>query len=186
MRNIKFRAKRTDTKNWVYGHYLTAPLTVENFGTGFITTRDQKRINCIADFNGVLFEIDRETLGHFTGLLDKNGKEIFEGDIIKETHDQLRGYIYSKAHKVSNYSYISQVIWCNMYHCFMVNRTIDNKKEEDRMFPLNNYNVERIGNIFDNPELLISDKTLNTIESSVKNIKNSKPIDNRWLSETEI
>jgi len=93
----------------------------------------------------------------FTGLLDKNGKEIYEGDIISESYDEVRGYIYGKTSlntKLENpIVYKSVVIWCDQYHCFLVNRTLNGEKDNARMFPLNNYNVELLGNVFDNPDL---------------------------------
>jgi uncharacterized phage protein (TIGR01671 family) len=186
MRNIKFRAKRTDTKNWVYGHYLTAPLTVENFGVGFITTRDQKRIDCIADSNGVLFEIDIKTLGQFTGLLDKDGKEIFEGDIIKIVkNDNNKTFIGEAAFREGCFDFVGPI----SSGCFDFAGPISDNLICAIEEVVNNKWVniaEVIGKVFDNPELLISESTKKIIDSSVKNIKDSKPIDNRWLSETEI
>jgi uncharacterized phage protein (TIGR01671 family) len=67
MRNIKFRGKRLDNGEWVYGnyvfdgkHYITQPLSASHR----------------------LIEVDPATVGQFTGLPDKNGKEIYEGDVL--------------------------------------------------------------------------------------------------------
>lgn len=105
-----------------------------------------------------------------TGAIDKNGKKIYEGDIIRESYDRLRGYLLSpevindknnpnndKSKELwifGNFSYISEVIWCDTYHSFLVNRSVNGKKELDRCFPLNGSNIEIIGNIFETPELL--------------------------------
>ena len=66
MREIKFRGQRVDNGEWLYGDLMTY---------------DNDYVICDVDDGGYL-PIIRETVGQFTGLLDKNGQEIYEGDIV--------------------------------------------------------------------------------------------------------
>ncbi len=72
MRTIKFRGKRLDNGEWIYGSYVPH---YDFFGT---------IKNEMIDENGNLFEVDPATVGQYTGLKDKNGKEIYEGDILQD------------------------------------------------------------------------------------------------------
>lgn len=71
MRDIKFRGKRIDgAKEWLYGSYILEPNDthwIDHYPEGVRHTA----------------QIDPKTIGQFTGMLDSNGKEIYEGDIVK-------------------------------------------------------------------------------------------------------
>ena len=76
MLEILFRGKRTDNDEWVYGDLIQ--------NVDCLKIREQeKSIKKIAKS----YEVDPETVGQCTGLCDKNGKKIFEGDIVRLTDE---------------------------------------------------------------------------------------------------
>lgn len=127
MREILFRGRRLDGGEWVYGYYV---------GPAGVT--DDHEICDANDITGCRYDVDPSTVGQYTGLIDKNGVKIFEGDIIRGEG--------SKA-KTDNFV----IRWSEPCCGFSAG-------EEKRTWPnlnqatINGYEV--IGNINDNPELL--------------------------------
>jgi len=144
-REIKFRGKSIhpfSKGKWVYGYLMEGwkqgTLCIgkwENIG-GEATVKD--------NFGSSYEPIDPETVGQYTGLKDKNGVEIFEGDICK--------YRYGR------WTYIGKVAF-NTHACiFEMRRTemVGSHGERAIKTQLLNHidKVEVIGNIHDNPDLL--------------------------------
>lgn len=140
MRQIKFRGKCVaDSKyagQWVYGGY-SEPQEDCKQNEGLITVYLGGSSTC-------KYHVIPNTVGQFTGLCDINGKEIYEGDIIKSSHGTIHYIVYD-----------------NDLACF--------KAVVARYNPLGEYstlskgwvvqfNKEVIGNIHDNPELLQSNR----------------------------
>ena len=134
MREILFRGKRIDNDKWIEGYLF------ENWGDAYI---------CLGTENGNIMkeEVNEVTAGQYTGLKDKNGKKIFDGDIIK-TH-------FSFTHEVEQEPFI--VVW-NIDKAMFEGVKPSKRKDEylkgfDFLAEQKNL-YEVIGNIHDNPELL--------------------------------
>nr|DAZ62840.1 MAG TPA: YopX protein [Caudoviricetes sp.] len=133
-RKIKFRGKMLDSDDFVYGYYIHSELPNEIF---------EHKIYC-ADVNR-LIDVKEETVGQYTGLHDKNGKEIYEEDVVKITNKN------SKVIPIK--PLIAQIVWSEEYLAYIL-ITTSVKDAFENLGDYIDYDIEVIGNIYDNPELL--------------------------------
>jgi uncharacterized phage protein (TIGR01671 family) len=130
VREYKFRGKRKDNGEWVYGYYFIEERDIEDG----IIWRDIPQIQQRYGDHFQYFDVDLATVGQYTGLKDKNGKEIYEGDILEEEP----GYYF-------------EVIWsveCAKFKLQWRTKAIQ-YPEWNR-----GVNMTVIGNRWDNPELM--------------------------------
>ena len=142
-REIKFRGKRVDNVEWVYGYII------EYLKTTWIRVVDKNK-----DRYFIEFEVIPETVGQYTGLKDKNGKEIYEGDILNGRNMILK-----------------IVYWCDKRAAFCESeqfKPIPAKHSFAKLYDkfgkvfnkngiLENHFI--VGNIYENPELLTDKET---------------------------
>lgn len=129
MRKLLFRGKRKDNGEWVYGYLY----------------RLSERLNPFIMFvnsNAESHEVISKTVGQFSGLTDKNGKEIFENDIIVDdeeysTFENTRKGIVKFYHGEFTSFYGQDLLGCDCY---------------DSLYSICKERYV-IGNIYDNPEL---------------------------------
>lgn len=154
MREILFRGKRVDNGEWVNGYYVAANYHWHNRGV------HKDWIITAACSNGGWFALHgrqpvvTDTIGQYTGLVDKNGKKIFEGDI-------LAGDIYPYSHD-GEHNYFAEVVWFDNSPALGL-YTFKNPQSHvagiaaglsDYMEEFDSTKWEVIGNIHDNPELM--------------------------------
>lgn len=131
---IKFRGKDEKTGEWRYGWFVGYSKH-SSYIYGDYVDKDE------------VWHVLTNTVGQFTGLFDKNGKEIYEGDIIKVTGEfAIDDYgIVKWSQQEDDYT----------YHCgFMVDWQEEVKRRSHLSFWANHREIEIIGNIYENPERL--------------------------------
>lgn len=143
MREIKFRGKNLNTKDWVYGDLLQWNDGETAIGVHGQFIDDGYHFN--ENYDKTPY-VDETTVGQYTGLKDKNGKEIYEGDIISVNgkYPKLIRYIdewasYCLANLTDLDCDLKTRYWHQVSPCWWT----DYKRE-----------IKVIGNVYDNPELL--------------------------------
>ena len=126
-RTIKFRGKSIESRKngqWIYGCYLS-----DHDGYSYHEL-------ILDSTTGFAYEVDPITVSQFTGLYDKNGKEIYEGDILLVGNDGYENTYNKVGIKDGCFGYVGEV--------------------DSKILPFCDYNVteEIVGNIYDHPELI--------------------------------
>lgn len=144
MREILFRGKTTNENEWIYGDIFHSGAYPE--------------ITRIHDYiNRVNYAINPETIGEFIGLTDMNGAKIFEGDILASDK-----YPYTSD---NNQNYFAEVVRFDncpafgLYTFKAPGSAVRGVAEGSEFIEDDLSDMEVIGNIYDNPELLRGDDT---------------------------
>lgn len=138
-REILFKAKRVDNGEWVEGNYAYRPKeNGDDLERHYILVHD--------DYGFRWYEVGPKTICQYTGLTDKNGKKIWENDIVKFPDCDMStesgyGDVFVNAGKVA-------------YDTESMSYFFTNRVTVDMVDIIIKVEVEAIGNVFDNPELL--------------------------------
>lgn len=125
MREILFRGKRTINGDWVYGDFVRGNERKSLRDSIFVYDSETQSFND--------YEINPSTLGQYTGLKDKNGQQIWEGDILKFRDCGI-------------YPVLWDADFFTFGSCWF--------SDFDPLYKYDRNKIEVIGNIHDNPELL--------------------------------
>ena len=152
MREILFRGKRADNGEWIEGMLLKCTMAA---GTAYLIFADSFATDLLGNVHALdRGMVDPETVGQYTGLTDKNGTKIFEGDVLMFSILGYDGYVVIVSMENSAWGF---------YPAFPEIVHEDDRKwmsfwdpEYDGVWEQKYFTV--IGNIYDNPELLGGDE----------------------------
>lgn len=143
MRTIKFRGKRINDDKWIYGNLANYSSNFHSFNINKLVIFENIASFATDNFVFVVndYEVAHDTVGQFTGMLDRNGKEIYEGDIV-----QLDYVTTSGKHRIG---LSFEVKWCTQEGRWVGwDGFVENSLQQTRkMFVVK-------GNIYDNTELI--------------------------------
>lgn len=145
MRDILFKAKRIDNGEWVEGAYFPKTKYAMKKNRTFIWVWQIGKFYCDYNCGYSPYEVDEKTICQYTGLKDKNDKKIFEGDLIL----LMDRWYCAVEYDVENAR-------------FILNGEYVKNEDEDEVThssfaPYYQNEIEVVGNIFDNLELLNAD-----------------------------
>ena len=150
-REMKFRGKRIDNGKWVYGYYFVEAIDDGEGRFDHLSFIKEKYGDHYCDY-----EVDTKTVGQHTGLKDKKGKEIYEGDIVEHSE-----YAYSPFENS-----ISVVEWFDENYCYIFKKKhIKTREDDPQVYDTENlsnagggagqkFYPKIIGNIYENKDLL--------------------------------
>lgn len=138
MREILFKAKRADNGEWVEGYLFDDGFENGRMFVGGLVIEEYHGTACDDwSITGIdFYEVDSSTICQCTGLKDKNGQKIWENDIVKYYDCTAEYYVIAWEADKACFEY-------QQYGCSIMN-----------FDELSGIEVDVIGNIFDNPELM--------------------------------
>ena len=148
MREILFRGKRINDSKWAEGSLLRITIGGNTYTLIFGDCFSFDGFDVKSLEHGL---VDSDTVGQYTGLLDKGNNRIFEGDIIKtKRYGKLYLDVTGSAHQFSNVN--DYDVFCVRYHSGVFRLERENPPRGFNL--VSGSELEVIGNIYDNPELL--------------------------------
>lgn len=151
MREIELRGKSLVTNNWVYGNYIIDKWGDSNNEIIYGILQDRTAPDYLK--NWIPVRVNPNTVGQYTGLKDKNDKKVFEGDVIR-MHYFFDNYDPSSLGAFEDEAEIIGIVKCELLDGFYVETVDDHSICYLQWVEEPVEELEVLGNIYDNPELL--------------------------------
>ena len=138
MREIEFRGKGISCPNegqWLYGYYCTERLIAPD--------NPDRLAHCIREQCGISNRVDPATVGQFTGLTDRNGKRIYEGDIVRTKYGRLCYIGWFSSIEYNGFD-LTPIVFDGDIDC----------PPPDKYDLYYSGNLEVVGNVYDNLDLM--------------------------------